>query len=194
VPVTVWPGLPAATGPRPCGARVSPQAAIQIITMFSRPADLVAVPGGQPAVLAAAATAGRRVLDLRPVVLLTAGRAAVGRAALAVTSSGCGDPGCCATSPQQLYAACQRVLAPGGVLAVLTTSPTTAGRLCDLPGQAVTQARAAGLVYAQHIVLVHAAIRGGQLIPDPATSVAGLPAARRIHSDLLVFTAPGRRS
>jgi hypothetical protein len=86
------------------------------------------------------------------------------------------------------------VLRPGGVLAVLTASPATAGRLHDLPGQVVTQARAAGLVYAQHIVLVHAAIRGGQLIPDPATGMAGLPAARHIHSDLLVFTRPGSRT
>lgn len=193
MPVTVWAGLPAAPSPQPCAVRVSPQAATQIITTFSRPGDLIAVPGGQPAVLAAATT-GRRALDLRPVALLTAGWAAAGRAALAVTSSGCGDPGCCGTSPQVLYAACQRVLAPGGVLAVLTTSPTAAGRLHDLPGQAVTQARAAGLVYAQHIVLVHAAIRGGQLIPDPATCVAGLPAARHIHSDLLVFTRPGSRT
>ncbi len=194
MPVTVWAGLPAATGPRPCAVQVSPPAATQIIMTFSRPADLVAVPGGQPAVLAAAAAAGRRVLDLRPVALLTAGRAAAGRAALAVTSSGCGDPCCCATSPQQVYAACQRVLRPGGVLAVLTTSPTTAGRLHDVPGQAVAQALAAGLVYTQHIVLVHAAIRGGQLIPDPATAVAGLPAARHVHSDLLVFTRPGSRT
>jgi hypothetical protein len=195
VPVTVWAGLPATASPPSCGWHASPQAATQIITTFSRPADLVAVPDGQDTVIAAAAAAGRRVLDLPPAALLAAGKASAGRAALAVTRSGCGDPGCCGgPGPQVLYAACQRVLRPGGVLAVLTTSPATAGRLHDLPGQAVTQARAAGLVYAQHIILVHAAIRGGQLIPDPATGVAGLPAARQVHSDLLVFTKPGSRT
>jgi hypothetical protein len=194
VPVSVWAGLPAAASTQPCAWNASPPAATQIITTFSRPADLVAVPGGQPAVLAAAATTGRRVLDTAAVALLAAGRPAAGRAALAVTSSGCGDPGCCGTSPQVLYAACQRVLRPGGVLAVLTGSPTAAGRLHDLPGEVVTQARAAGLVYAQHIVVLHAAIRGGQLIPDPATGVAGLPAARQVHCDLLVFLRPGSRT
>jgi hypothetical protein len=181
-------------GPPPCGWHASPQAATQIITTFSRPAGLVAVPDGQATVIAAAAAAGRRVLDLPPAALLAAGRASAGRAALAVTRSGCGDPGCCGPGPQVLYAACQRVLRPGGVLAVLTASPAAAGRLADLPGQVVTQARAAGLVYAQHIVVLHAAIRGGQLIPDPAAAVAGLPAARQVHSDLLVFLRPGSRT
>jgi hypothetical protein len=195
VPVTVWAGLPAVAGLPSCGWYASPQAATQIITTFSRPADLVAVPDGQATVIAAAAAAGRRVLGLPPAALLAAGRPAAGRAALAVTRSGCGDPGCCGgTGPQVLYAACQRVLRPGGVLAVLTASPAAAGRLHDLPGQVVTQARAAGLVYAQHIVVLHAAIRGGQLIPDPATAVAGLPAARQAHSDLLVFLRPGSRT
>jgi hypothetical protein len=88
-----------------------------------------------------------------------------------------------------MYAACQRVLRPGGVLAVITASPDADGQLADLAGQAVASARAAGLVYAQHIVLVHAAIRGSQLAPDPAAG--GLPGGCRIHSDLLVFTKPG---
>lgn len=194
VPVTVWAGLPATASPSACGWHASPQAATQIITTFSRPASLVAVPDGQATVIAAAATAGRRVLHLPPAALLAAGQPAAGRAALAITRSGCGDPGCCGTDSQELYAACQRVLHPGGILAVLTASPAATGRLADLPGQVVTQARAVGLVYAQHIVLMHATIRGGQLIPDPATAAAGLPATRQVHSDLLVFTRPGSRT
>jgi hypothetical protein len=91
-----------------------------------------------------------------------------------------------------VYAACQRALRPGGVLAVITASPGTDGQLADLTGHAVSSARAAGLVYAQHIVLVHAAIRGSQLAPDPAAGDgAGLPGGCRIHSDLLIFTKPG---
>ena len=136
-----------------------------------------------------------------PALLLTAGDPGIGQATLAITS--CHGPGCCASGtpepggddrPGVLYAACQRVLRPGGVLAVITASGATAsdGRLADLTGQAVAGARAAGLVYAQHIVLVHAAIRDGQLAPDPAVGGApSLPGGCRVHSDLLIFTQPG---
>jgi hypothetical protein len=131
-----------------------------------------------------------------PDLLLAPGDPDAGRAALAVT--GCHGPGCCSGSqpgseagpgPGVLYPACERVLRPGGVLAVITASPAPDGQLTDLAGHAVATARAAGLVYAQHIVLMHAAIRDGQLAPDPAS--AGLPGGSRIHSDLLVFTKPG---
>jgi hypothetical protein len=54
----------------------------------------------------------------------------------------------------------------------------------------VASARAAGLVYAQHIVLVHAVIRESQLAPDPAAG-AGLPGGCHVHSDLLIFTQLG---
>ena len=135
-----------------------------------------------------------------PALLLAAGDPDAGQAALAIIS--CHGPGCCASGPEPggddrpgvLYAACQRVLQPGGVLAVITASGAVApdGQLADLTGQAVASARAAGLVYAQHIVLVHAVIRESQLAPDPAAGTAsGLPGGRRIHSDLLIFTQPG---
>jgi len=91
-----------------------------------------------------------------------------------------------------VYAACQRVLAPGGILAVVTASRAPGGQPADLAGHAVAAARAAGLVYAQHIVLVHAAIDGDHLAPDPATTnPASRASGHHIHSDLLVFTKPG---
>jgi hypothetical protein len=135
-----------------------------------------------------------------PALLLAAGDPDAGQAALAIT--GCHGPGCCAGGPEPggedgpgvLHAACVRVLRPGGVLGVIPASPAVApdGQLADLTGQAVASARAAGLVYAQHIVLVHAAIRDGQLAPDPAAGgAAGLPGGCRVHSDLLIFTKPG---
>ena len=66
------------------------------------------------------------------------------------------------------------------------------GQLADLAGHAVAAARAAGLVYAQHIVLVHAAIDGDHLAPDPAaTAPVSRAGGTCIHSDLLVFTKPG---
>ena len=67
-----------------------------------------------------------------PALLLTAGDPGIGQATLAIT--GCHGPGCCASGPEPggddrpgvLYAACQRVLRPGGVLAVITASGATA--------------------------------------------------------------------
>ena len=145
-----------------------------------------------------------------PALLLEAGNPWAGQAALAITGSGgpappraCpaarspggGEP---AAGPGALYAACQRVLRPGGVLAVITASTPCPGGLRDDPGEAITQARAAGLIYAQHIVALHAPITGSQLAPGPGDTTRpdqapGLAAVHiRIHSDLLVFTKPGK--
>jgi hypothetical protein len=61
----------------------------------------------------------------------------------------------------------------------------------------ISRARAAGLVYAQHIVALHAPVTGSRITPAPGDvagpgEVAG-PAAvhARVHSDFLVFTQPG---
>jgi hypothetical protein len=135
-----------------------------------------------------------------PATLLAPGNPDAGQAALVIT--GCHAPGCPAATGAPdapaaglLYAACQRGLAPGGVLALIPPSPLPGGRLADRPGQVTAAARAAGLIYAQHIVLVHATIHGGQLTPQPAlTGPVPLPGGHRIHSDLLIFTKPGSRS
>jgi hypothetical protein len=145
-----------------------------------------------------------------PALLLEAGNTWAGQAALAIAggggpappracpargSPGGGEP---AAGPGVLYAACQRVLRPGGVLAVITASTLCPGGLRDDPGEVITQARVAGLIYAQHIVALHAPIAGSQLAPGPGDTArpgqaAGLAAVHvRIHSDLLVFTKPGK--
>jgi hypothetical protein len=223
VPVSIWPGLPApAAGhsPAACPGPVTVAAAARAITAFSRPGDLVAAPDGSPAVIEAAAAAGRRALGLipggeqavtglpasaapaarlrpgGPGALLAPGDPDAGQAALAIT--GCHGAGCCCPEPgggddvALVYAACQRVLAPGGVLAVITASRASGGgQLADLAGHAVAAARAAGLVYAQHVVLVHAAIDGDRFVPGPAaTAPASRAGGTQIHSDLLVFTKP----
>ena len=72
-----------------------------------------------------------------------------------------------------LFAACERVLRPGGVLAVIAGPAAPGGTLTDTAGSVVAAARAAGLVYAQHIVLVRAEIDGDRLAP------AAPPAAAR---------------
>jgi hypothetical protein len=155
------------------------------------------LPAGLRACLDPAARPLARLRPGGPAALLAPGDPAAGQAALVIT--GCHTPGCPAVAGQPgtglLYAACQRVLAPGGVLAVIPPSPAVGGRLIDRPGQVTAAARAAGLIYAQHIVLVHAAIHRGQLTLQPAlTGLAPLPAGHRIHSDLLIFTKPGSRS
>ena len=218
-PLSVWPATPA-PGPAPGSG---PEAA-HVITAFSQRGELVVIPAaGAGALLPAAAAAGRRVLGLfpspaachaagsrldhdlgpaaRPLaqvraggpdLLLEAGCPEAGQAALAIT--GRGGPG----AGGVLYAACERVLRPGGVLAVITASTPRPGGLRDDPGEVIAAARAAGLIYAQHIVALHAAITGGQLTPGPwdaarPDEAAGHPAVHaRIHSDLLVFTKPGR--
>ena len=214
MPLSVWP----APGPVP-GA--SPKAA-HAITAFSRPGELVVIPAAATgALLTAAAAAGRRVLGLfcgpaachavsarldqdlgpaarplaqaragGPELLLEAGCPEAGQAALAVT--GRGSPGA-----SVLYAACERVLWPGGVLAVLTASTHRPAGRRDDPAGVIAAARAAGLIYTQHIVALHAAITDGQLTPSPPGATrpdetASTPAVcARIHSDLLVFTKPG---
>jgi hypothetical protein len=90
------------------------------------------------------------------------------------------------------------VLRPGGVLAVITASTPRPAGLRDDPGEVIAAARAAGLIYAQHIVALHAAITDGQLVTAPqgiacGGETPGPPAVcTRVHSDLLVFTKPGK--
>jgi hypothetical protein len=214
VPLSIWPGLPAAGAARdglPCGGPLTAAAARRVIDAFSLPGDLVAAAGGSPAVIQAAAAAGRPVLTLIPgrapgrqrpgvpAALLPPADPAAGTAALAV--AGCCRSGCCGQrpgggtgqDPGPMFAACERVLRPGGVLAVIAGPAAPGGTLAGTAGSLVAAARAAGLVYAQHIVLVRAAIDGDRLAPadpdpDPGPAV---PGGRPAHDDLLVFTKPG---
>ena len=94
-----------------------------------------------------------------PALLLQAGCPEAGQAALVIT--GRGGPG-----SSVLYAACERVLRPGGVLAVITAStPRPAGRVV-----VITVLSPHGQPYDDH---------GGQ--PDPV-SYPSLPAILDVHS------------
>jgi hypothetical protein len=207
VPLSIWPGLPDPSGARdglPCGGPVTVAAARRVIGTFSVPGDLVAAAGGcSLAVIEAAAAAGRRVLGLvpgpapalhrpgGPAALPPPGDPAAGTADLAV--AGCrgqepgGEP---AEDPGPVFAACERVLRPGGVLTVITGPAAPGGTLTDTAGS-VAAARAAGLVYAQHIVLVRAAIDGDRLAPAAPGTGSAAPGGSPVHDDLLVFTKLG---
>jgi hypothetical protein len=140
-----------------------------------------------------------------PAALLDGSCREAGQAALAITAA-CATPGCPPPGPGSsgaghgadpgvLYAACQRVLRPGGLLTVITAAAREPG----WPGEVIAHARAAGLVYTQHIIAVHAAIRGSRLHLPPAPDTPALhppPGAVAsphlpAHSDLLVFANPG---
>jgi hypothetical protein len=204
-----------------CGGPVTTAAARRVIDTFSVPGDLVAAAGAcSPAVAEAAAAAGRHVLALvpdgrsgyplpvpypvarlrpgGPALVLAPGNPVTWQAALAV--AGCCSSGCCAspgTSGQGgqdaglLFAACERVLRPGGVLAVIAGPAAPGGMLADTAGSVVAAARAAGLVYAQHIVLVRAGIDGDRLAPAAPGAGPAAPGGSPVHDDLLVFTKPG---
>lgn len=206
-PVTIWAAAQVvATFTRPGDLVAAPDGSPAVIQAAAAARRRVlgvisAIAGGEAGldeVRSRIAPAARPFARLRPGgpdLLLAPGDPDAGQAALAI--AGCHGPGCQSAGsdsiggPDLLYAACERVLAPGGVLGILTDSPAYDGQLTDLAGHAVASARAAGLVYAQHIVLVHAAINDDQLAPDPAAGPAELPGGSRIHSDLLVFTKPG---
>jgi len=84
------------------------------------------------------------------------------------------------------------VLRPGGILAVITAGTAApGGTTADTAGSVVAAARAAGLVYAQHIVLVRAAIDGDRLDPAAPDPGPGPDLPGPVHDDLLVFTKPG---
>jgi hypothetical protein len=98
-----------------------------------------------------------------------------------------------ATRAGEVLAACHRVLAPGGLLAVVTNAACHPGHAGDV----IASARAAGLVYTQHIIAVHAAISGGRLrlpVTAPARTHGSVRPAgphRPVHSDLLLFRRQG---
>jgi hypothetical protein len=209
VPLSIWPGLPAhdIRDGRPCGGPVTAAAARRVIDAFSVPGDLVAAAGGSPTVTEAAAAAGRRVLALAPgpapaprraggpAALPPPGDPAAGTAALAVAGC-CGQDPCGGPAEDRgpVFAACERVLRPGGVLAIIAGPAAPGGTLAGTAGSVVAAARAAGLVYTQHIVLVRAGIDSDRLAPAaPAASSPGsaAPGGSPVHDDLFVFTKPG---
>jgi len=97
-----------------------------------------------------------------------------------------------------VYAACLAVLRPGGILAVVTKNTRREGRTLDLAGLTVALAEAAGFTYLGHVVALHAAVHGGELVARPSfwqrtqthkARSRGEAAHLVVHEDLCVFSA-----
>ncbi len=96
----------------------------------------------------------------------------------------------------EVYAACAEVLRPGGLLVTVTRNPRPEGRLVDLAAATVQLAQQAGLVYLQHVIALHAAIRDGRLLARPSlrqrtntrnARARGEPVHLPAHEDVQVF-------
>ncbi|MEV6828181.1 hypothetical protein [Amycolatopsis sp. NPDC051102] len=100
-------------------------------------------------------------------------------------------------SAETLAIAAAQALTFGGILAVYTHSDWSTGRLTDPSGPMIAAAQNADLLYLQHIVTLHTAIRNGRLQPpigtdrvEPAPGGGELAAPMthaRAHGDVLVF-------
>jgi hypothetical protein len=209
-----------------CARRIPLALARQITAAYSQPGDLVYVPdAGNANLLIAPAAAGRRVLGYAhtpdharttqnllaeqgtEIASLTVLRHAplstlpgksertARRARLALLAP---HHPHAAPAMAALLDATVRTLQPGGV-AVIATRQTPG---TDRPGQLTAYARAAGLVYLQHIAAVEATAADGRLQPAappaghgpdctcPSAGALGAGPHRITHLDLLVLTKP----
>lgn len=98
------------------------------------------------------------------------------------------------------------VLRPGGFCVIVVRPTHRHGQLAGSAGTVVAQARAAGFVYLQHIIALHAEIRDSSLIARPSlrqiltfyrARSRGLPQHLPVHHDVLVLRklteTPSRR-
>ncbi len=181
VPLTVWPTMTDA----PPGD-IPPAAAARAVAAFSTPNDLVVVIDG-PAIFRDATThLHRRYMAVSRPGGETDGpdfSPMAGTAGLVIDRPPAG-------TPQVLLPGFVRtagMLRPGGIL---LTVPTPTSGPTDPLAAGITTARAAGLRYLQHIVLLTTPITDGHLHPaGPRRPAGGL--LTPVHTDLAVFTTPG---
>lgn len=203
VPVTIWPSEP---DERALAAR--------LLTTFTRRRDLTVAVDPDPALIAAAASVGQRLLGLAShreadtlAALADQASLPTRRARLRIQPMAAeAIPAALATSPPtvglivaptacspDLLDAAVRVLCRDGIL-VLATPPGAS--TWSLSAAQLATARRAGLGYLQHIVAVDARIDNGRWQPTH-TATHDQPAAdrvhRRIHRDWYVFCPAGAR-
>lgn len=99
----------------------------------------------------------------------------------------------------EIYTACASVLKPGGFLIVVTKNLRAGGEMDDLAGDTIRLCQQAGLLYWQHVIALHAAIRDSRLVPRPSfwqlTTIRQALARGELlhlvcHEDVLVFRRP----
>ncbi|WP_433476533.1 hypothetical protein ACQPZP_05460 [Spirillospora sp. CA-142024] len=119
-------------------------------------------------------------------------------------TSGAGCPACRADlwmlSSEQLglfLAAAWRVLAPGGILAVITTARHQAGRLIDPAPRIIRHAQSLGFRYAQHVIALRVPIEGDALVVQAGptdlaqlrdTRSTALPPTVAVHATVSLFS------
>ena len=105
-------------------------------------------------------------------------------------------------STEDICAACATVLRPGGFL-IVTKSLQRDHGLHELGEPTVDLCESIGLLYWQHVIALHAAIRDDQLVPRPSfwqlsTTRKALARGERIHlvchEDVLVFRKADARA
>jgi tRNA G10 N-methylase Trm11 len=98
-----------------------------------------------------------------------------------------------------VYAASAAALKPGGFLVVVTKNLRSGGAMQNLAGDTVELCQHAGLLYWQHVIALHAAIRDSELVPRPSfwqlsTTRKALARGERVqlvcHEDVLAFRKP----
>ncbi|MFA1542715.1 hypothetical protein [Actinomadura monticuli] len=120
--------------------------------------------------------------------------------------SGTGCPACRAdlwmlTSEQLglFLASAWRVLAPGGVLAVITTARHQAGRLIDPAPRIIRHAQSLGFRYVQHVIALRVPIEGDALVVQAGptdlaqlrdTRSSALPPTVGVHAAVSLFKKP----
>jgi hypothetical protein len=191
VPITIW-RTPASEDGGPLGHPL----AARLLAAYTRRGDTVldATTGeadGDPVLAGAAAAAGRAHRTIP-------GRGGNGGYDAALVVCCWPPPRAGLIDPVIALGGLRRRLRPGGVLAAIVPTPPPGAGPAEI-GPAVRAAAAAGLSYLQHIVALHAVLHGEDILPTPAeaelaavraraSGVAHLPA----HTDLLIFTRPGR--
>ncbi|WP_171069514.1 hypothetical protein [Actinomadura geliboluensis] len=92
-----------------------------------------------------------------------------------------------------------RVLAPGGVLAVITTARHQSGRLIDPAPRIIRHAQSLGFRYAQHVIALRVPIEGDALVVQAGpTDLAqlrdirssALPPTVGVHAAVSLFKKP----
>ncbi len=71
---------------------------------------------------------------------------------------------------RNVYAACARMLKPGGYLVTVTKNMRANGALRNIAGDTTVICQQVGLAYQQHVIALLASLREDGLVPRPSIS------------------------